>query len=105
MPDQLLTYYIENPLIIISINTESWWRVIVIRLAIDLGELVKAVKKGNGKRDGWVGKRYGDSWILWTLCLFGCISAVIVEDACVRIAWGWCCVQLVQLARQWVVNL
>jgi hypothetical protein len=46
MPDQLFTYYTENPLMIISINNGCW--VMVIRLAIDFGELVKVVQKG-----GW----------------------------------------------------
>jgi hypothetical protein len=28
-------------------------------------------------------KRYGCCWIFWPLCVFGCISYVIVEGACV----------------------
>jgi hypothetical protein len=50
MPDQLLICSIENPLMIISINSQSWGQeVMVIRLVIDYGELVKvALKKG-----GW----------------------------------------------------
>jgi hypothetical protein len=33
--------------------------------------------------DEW-GKQYGGCWFLWSLCLFGCISVVVVEGACVR---------------------
>jgi hypothetical protein len=27
---------------------------------------------------------FGDCLVLWPLCMFGCISAVVVEGACVR---------------------
>jgi hypothetical protein len=42
---------------IISTNSRSWQGVMVIRLVIDLGELVKmALKRGRGReKDGWVG--------------------------------------------------
>jgi hypothetical protein len=30
-----------------------------------------------------VGETYEGSWVLWPLCVFGCIS-VVVEGACVR---------------------
>jgi hypothetical protein len=56
MPDQLFTYYIENPLRIISINSQIWMGGrMVIRLAIDFGELVKvALKMGVRERGGKV---------------------------------------------------
>jgi hypothetical protein len=58
--------------------------VMVIRLVIDFGELVKVVlKRRGGKRGGW-GKRYGGCWVLWPLCELGCISVIVVEGACVR---------------------
>jgi hypothetical protein len=55
MSDKFLMYCIENPLMIISINSQSWGRVMVIRLVIDYGELVKvALKKRReyGKKSG-----------------------------------------------------
>jgi hypothetical protein len=56
MPDQLLIYSIENSLMIISINCLSWVCEMVIKIAIDYGELVKvAQKRGGGKRSGWMG--------------------------------------------------
>jgi hypothetical protein len=52
MPDQLFTYYIENTLMIISIN-RVWGRVMVIKLVIDFGKLIKvALKRGMGKGMG-----------------------------------------------------
>jgi hypothetical protein len=32
--------------------------------------------------DEWV-KIYGGCWVLWPLCVFGCIS-IVVEGVCVR---------------------
>jgi hypothetical protein len=32
-------------------------------------------------------KMYGDCWVLWPLCVFGCISA-IVEGVCFRVCRG-----------------
>jgi hypothetical protein len=32
---------------------------------------------------GWV-DIYGDCWVLWTLCVFGCISFVITDSVCIR---------------------
>jgi hypothetical protein len=53
MPDQLFTYYIENPLMIISINSWGWEGIMVIRLVRDFGKLVKvALKKEGRKRSG-----------------------------------------------------
>jgi hypothetical protein len=37
-----------------------------------------------GKEVGRWRKRYGDCWVLWPLSVFGYISFVIVEGACVR---------------------
>jgi hypothetical protein len=71
-------------------------RVIVIRLVINCGELVEtALKKvGVGKGvGGWV-KRYEGCWVLWSWCVFGCISYV-VEGISVSDCRGWGCVQLV----------
>jgi hypothetical protein len=55
----------------------------VISLVIDFGELVKVALKKAGKGGGWV-KMYGGCWALWSLCVFGCISVVVVEGVCVR---------------------
>jgi hypothetical protein len=63
MPDQLLTYYIENPLMIISINSGNW-RLMVIRLAIETRVIGKGVTKKRGVKRGVGGKRYGGCWVL-----------------------------------------
>jgi hypothetical protein len=50
-----------------------------------LGELVKVVLKGGLKEvvGGWE-KRYEGCWVLWPLCVFGCISVVVVVGVFVR---------------------
>jgi hypothetical protein len=54
MPDQLFTHYIENPLVIISINSGSLG-VMVIRLEMETWVIGKgSTKKGRGK-NGCVG--------------------------------------------------
>jgi hypothetical protein len=60
MPDQLFTYYIENPLVIISINSGSLVRVMDFRLDIEVGVMGKGgtKKEGGGKRGGQVGEVY-----------------------------------------------
>jgi hypothetical protein len=45
MPDQLLMYCVENPFMIIFINSWSWGVLMVIRLVIDFGDLVKVALK------------------------------------------------------------
>jgi hypothetical protein len=76
MPYQLFTYYIENPLVIISINIKRWGWVMVIRLQRETW----VIGKGGAKRRGWgMGKRYGGPYV----CL-GYISTVVVEGDCVR---------------------
>jgi hypothetical protein len=37
MPDQLFTYYLENPLVMVSINSRSWG-IMVFRLDIKIWE-------------------------------------------------------------------
>jgi hypothetical protein len=88
MPVQLFTYYIENPLMIISINSWNWGGVMVIGLVIDFGELVKVSQKRGGRKRGGLVKRYGGCWVLWPLCVFGFISFVVVEGVCVRDCLG-----------------
>jgi hypothetical protein len=52
VPDQLFTYYIENPLVIISINTGSLGEM-VIKLDIEIWEIGKdGTKRGLGKGVG-----------------------------------------------------
>jgi hypothetical protein len=71
----------------------------VIRLVMDLGELVKvALKRGGGKMVGGGGELWV-YWVFWHLCVLGYIS-VVVDDVCVRIVGGWHFVQLVQQASQ-----
>jgi hypothetical protein len=50
-------------------------------LVIRLGIVTWKIGKGSNKR---VGKWYGGYWVLWPLCLFGCISVVVVGSASVR---------------------
>jgi hypothetical protein len=87
MSDQLFTYYIEIPLVVISINSGSWG-VMVIMLDIEtwvIGE--GGIKMGRCKRASESGNRCG------VFCVFlGGISVVLVEGAFVR---GLQCVQLV----------
>jgi hypothetical protein len=61
MPDQLLTYSIENPLVIISINSLSLGVVMVIRL-------VKVALKKGGAEKGVSGLR--SMGALWSLCVW-----------------------------------
>jgi hypothetical protein len=35
-----------------------------------------------------VGTQCGGCWVLWPLCVFGCISVVVVEGAFVRVCRG-----------------
>jgi hypothetical protein len=77
MPGQLFIYYIANPLVTISINTGSLERVMVIRLVIDFGELVKvALRRGGEKRSGWVGE------FLRVLLCFVALVCVLVCFCC-----------------------
>jgi hypothetical protein len=41
--------------------------VTVIRLDIDIWEIEGGRKRRNGKRGGWMQKRYGGCWVLWPL--------------------------------------
>jgi hypothetical protein len=70
MPDQLFTYFIENPLMIISINSGSWG-IMVIRLVIDFGKLVKVALKRSG-----VEKGSGEE--VWELLGFVALVCVLV---------------------------
>jgi hypothetical protein len=55
-----------------------------IRLDIEIWEIDKGgTKRGSRERSELVGNRYGGCWVLWTLHVFGCISAIAVEGACV----------------------
>jgi hypothetical protein len=46
---------------------------------------IKTIKNKVGRqRQGEWGHPKGRHWVLWSLCVLGCISTVIVEGACVR---------------------
>jgi hypothetical protein len=62
----------------------------VVRLEIETWVFDKHSSK---RGSGW-GKRYGSCWILWSLCVFGCISTFVVQNAVSGIAGGCGCVQL-----------
>jgi hypothetical protein len=51
-----------------------------------------ALKEEMGIGVGEWGKQCGGCWVLWSLCVFGCISVVVVEGACVRDCRGLGCV-------------
>jgi hypothetical protein len=88
MSGQLFIYYLEKPLVIISINSESWEGVMVIRLDIENWVIGKGALKG-----GW-----GTSMRAVGFCgpsVFVWIS-IVVEGGCVRDCRGLKCVQLVQ---------
>jgi hypothetical protein len=55
----------------------------VIRLDIKIYIIGKdGPIKGEGKQVVEWGMRYGGCWVLWSLCVFECIS-VVVEGTCV----------------------
>jgi hypothetical protein len=58
--------------------------VMVISLVIESGKLVSVALKGCGKRGGWVGEEAWGCWVLCPLCMFGYISVIVVEGACIR---------------------
>jgi hypothetical protein len=68
--------------VIISINSGSWG-VMVVWLEIETWVIGKGGTKREEGKEGW-GKRYEGCWVLWPLCVFGCISTVVVEGSCVR---------------------
>jgi hypothetical protein len=71
--------------------------VIVIRLVIDFGELVKvALKGGVGKGLGGCGKRYGSCWVSCPCVCLGVFLLLSWKVLVSGIAGGWACVQLVQ---------
>jgi hypothetical protein len=92
MPDQLFTYYIENPLVITSINSGSWGRVMVIRLNIEIWEGGKvSPKRGWGWEKGGLVQREACGLLGFVaLVCVGCIS-VVVEVFVSGIAGGWDC--------------
>jgi hypothetical protein len=67
-----------------------------IRLNIEIWIVGKGdTKRVWEKRRLW-GKRYWGCWVLWPLCMFECISVVVVDGADVRgysMLGGWGCVQ------------
>jgi hypothetical protein len=48
-----------------------------------------------GSGVGEWGKQCRKCSFLWSLCMFGCISVVVIKGACVRDCRGLCCVKLV----------
>jgi hypothetical protein len=64
MLDHLFTYYIENALVIMSINSGIWGVVMIIRLHIGIWGISKDdTKKVEHKGGGWE-KRYRVCWVL-----------------------------------------
>jgi hypothetical protein len=54
-----------------------------------------ALKGEAGNGVGEWAKQCGGCWFLWFLCVFVCISVVVVEGACVRDCSALGCVKLV----------
>jgi hypothetical protein len=52
MPDQLFTYYIENALVTISINSGIWGVVMIIRIHIEIWVISKGGTKKVGNEGG-----------------------------------------------------
>jgi hypothetical protein len=76
MPDQLFIYYIENPLVIISINGGNG-EIMVIRLEIETG----AIGKGGTKREGQK-KKVCVGEVVWGLLGFVDLMCVGVYFQC-----------------------
>jgi hypothetical protein len=73
MPNQLLIYYIKDPLVVLSINSGCWKRIVLVRLDIEIWEIGEGgTKRGLGSGVGEWRKRYGGCWVLWPLfvCVF-----------------------------------
>jgi hypothetical protein len=71
MPDQLFTYYIENPLVIISINSGSCVGGMVIRLDIGIWVTGKGgTERGVGKAGHGLGKRNGSAEFVALVCVW-----------------------------------
>jgi hypothetical protein len=85
MLDQLLTYYLENHLRIIPINSESWGGNGCLARDRNLGNVNRWSYKGGRKRE-WdeQGNSFEGYRVLGPLCVLGCSSAVVLEGACVR---------------------
>jgi hypothetical protein len=69
MPDLLLTYYIQNTLVIISINNGSWG--MIIRLDIEIW----VIGTDDTKKEGWEKRMMWEKvqgvLVLWPLFVFG----------------------------------
>jgi hypothetical protein len=78
MPDLVFTYYIEIPLVIISINNGSCCGgAIVIMLDIEICLFGKdGIKKGDKERGGWVAEE------IWRLLGFVALVCVWVYFCC-----------------------
>jgi hypothetical protein len=86
MPDQMFTYYIENPLMIVSVNSVIWLGEVMVNwLAIEIWEICKGgTKKRRAGKRVVVREEVWCCWVLWPLCLFGSISVAVVVGPCVR---------------------
>jgi hypothetical protein len=96
MPGQLCTYYIENPLMVISINSGSWGGVMVIRVVIYFGELAKVKLKSGAMGKGVDGGR--DKGTAGVCGSHVCLSVFLLSwrVLVLVIAGSWGCTQLVQ---------
>jgi hypothetical protein len=69
MPDQLFTYYTENALVIISINSGILGVVLIIRLHIEIWVISESSTKRVGNYGGDWEKRYR---VCRVLCVLRC---------------------------------
>jgi hypothetical protein len=103
MPDQLFTYYIENPIMIISINSGSWggngYQASYKFWGIGKG----GIKKGRvGKEMGGWGKMFGAAEFCGSCVHLGLFLLLWWRVLVSEYAGGWGCVQLYsRLVSRW----
>jgi hypothetical protein len=61
----------------------------IVWLEIETWVIGKGGTRREERKRGGSGKSYEGCWVLWPLCVFGCISAVVEEGACVATPECW----------------
>jgi hypothetical protein len=106
MPDQLFTYYIENPLVIISINRGSrrgdGFCLEIETWVIGKGGAKRRVRRGAGSMGKEVWELLGFGYLV---CVLGIVLLLWWKVLVSGISEGWGCVWLVQKASEQVLNV